>query len=189
MPRTFFGWTLLVCILLVVAMGLVEIGRRLGNDRSQLEYRPPSSWESAAEATLPLELFVGETVYVPVYSHVFQQSGAPYLLAATVSVRNTDPKNPILITSARYYNTEGREVRSHLQKPLRLLPLASVAFFIEQSDTSGGPGASFLVDWAAETPVTEPVIESVMLGTMGSTQSVAFARPGKVIARKTSPEK
>ena len=46
----------------------------------------------------------------------------------------------------RYFDTAGRKVRSLLEKPLRLSPLAATKFVIERSDKTGGSGASFLVE-------------------------------------------
>ncbi|MGQ9655906.1 MAG: DUF3124 domain-containing protein, partial [Thermodesulfobacteriota bacterium] len=41
-------------------------------------------------------LLRGQTLYVPVYSHVFAgDRESPFYLAATLSVRNTDLRNPI----------------------------------------------------------------------------------------------
>jgi hypothetical protein len=43
----------------------------------------PTTAESA-------QLVAGQTIYVPVYSHVYFRDKSPYLLAVTLSVRNTD---------------------------------------------------------------------------------------------------
>ena len=51
----------------------------------------------------------------------------------------------------------------------------------ERSLSAGGVGANFLVDWVAEEPVQEPVIEAVMVGHEGN-RSVSFVRSGQSIA-------
>ena len=48
----------------------------------------------------------GQTVYVPVYSHVFIGTQRLHLdLSVNASIRNTDPSNAITIVRADYYDT------------------------------------------------------------------------------------
>ncbi|MCA8924297.1 MAG: DUF3124 domain-containing protein [Planctomycetes bacterium] len=122
----------------------------------------------------------GQTVYVPAYSHVYHGAGAPYLLTITLSVRNTSLDSEISVTSVRYFNTEGREVKSYLDKPVRLPALGTTEVVVDRDDTSGGSGANFLVEWHAARPVTEPIIEAVMIST-NAQQGISFARRGSVI--------
>lgn len=132
-----------------------------------------------------VQAIAGQTVYVPVYSHIyFRNNQQAYNLASTLSIRNTDRSSPIIIKSVNYYNTDGNLVENYVNDALKMPPLASVEFFITQSNTSGGSGANFIVEWISETEVSEPVIESVMIGVSG-TQGLAFSSPGKVI--KTEP--
>lgn len=124
------------------------------------------------------ELSRGQLVYVPVYSHVYHgDKEHPILLAATVSIRNTDPGHPITLTQADYYDSEGRLIRSYLTQPLTLRPLASTRFVVRESDTKGGSGAHFLVRWQAATEVNAPLVESVMLGT-AIQQGISFSSRG-----------
>ena len=55
--------------------------------------------------------------------------------------------------------------------------MASAEFFVKESDTRGGVSASFLVEWVAEQSVSDPLVETVMIGT-ASTQGVSFAYRG-----------
>jgi hypothetical protein len=49
---------------------------------------------SFAEKKTPLT--DGQTIYVPVYSHIYSGNREhPFLLAVTLSIRNIDPKHPI----------------------------------------------------------------------------------------------
>lgn len=127
----------------------------------------------------------GQTLYVPVYSHIYY-GGAGYggkrqfLLAVTVSLRNTDAQQAITITSARYYDTEGQLLQEYVSQPLRLGPLVSTSLFIEQQDARGGAGANFIVEWHAEAPVQAPLVEAVMIGTVG-TQGLAFTSTSRVL--------
>ena len=122
-----------------------------------------------------------QAVYVPAYSHVYHQDGRPLLLTVTLSVRNTDRDHEIALTSVRYYDSRGIEVSSHLDKPLRLKPLATAEFLIGRDDTSGGSSASFIVEWAADQTATQPIIETVMIDTERQ-QGISFERRGEVLA-------
>jgi hypothetical protein len=47
-----------------------------------------------ARADSSMVLSAGQTVYVPIYSHIYSGlKGRPFNLAATLSIRNTDPSN------------------------------------------------------------------------------------------------
>lgn len=112
---------------------------------------------------------MGQAVYVPIYSHIYHYNSQDQMmnLSATMSVRNTDPTNSIIITSVRYYDTDGQLVRQDVERPVALKSLASTSFFVAADDTSGGSGANFMVEWVAEETVSEPVIEAVMINTSG----------------------
>ncbi|MHC5538673.1 DUF3124 domain-containing protein, partial [Singulisphaera rosea] len=136
------------------------------------------------EAIANDKVVAGQTIYVPAYSHIFTANDAhPFNLAVTLSIRNTDRQHPIVISSVRYSNQEGRSVRDYLKKPLRIAPLASVEYFVKEGDTSGGSSASFLVDWAAENAVSDPVVEAVMIG-IASTQGISFTCPGRIVSTR-----
>ena len=128
-----------------------------------------------------LDITTGQTIYVPAYSEIYYASdGRTIELAVTLSIHNTDFDQPIIITSVRYYNTQGQLVNEYLQQPRRLEPLASTDFFVEASAQSGGIGTNFIVEWVAEQPVYEPIVETVMLNTSAA-QGVSFTSPGRVI--------
>lgn len=143
------------------------------------EVRPPHEPSGAAPGEIPHEIVVGQTVYVPLYSHVYQGSGERLLLAGTLSVRNTDPDRSLTISAVRYYDTEGTMVRDFLKTPLKVKPMGSTDFLVKESDTSGGSGANFIVEWVSDEPVHEPIVEAVMVGRRGGSVT-AFVRPGVV---------
>jgi len=166
-----------------VVLSVASCGPGTGPKGSNAPARGPQPGLTEAAAGEVNAATVKRTVYVPVYPYVYTEDRArPYNLAATLYVRNTDPSTPLFITSVRLHNAAGRAVRDDVAKPLRLAPLAAAEFFVEESDTSGGSSASFLVDWAAPGPVNEPVIETVMVGTL-SNQGIAFTCPGRVVER------
>jgi hypothetical protein len=123
----------------------------------------------------------GQRVYVPAYSHILiGDRSTPFNLAATLSVRNTDPANAVTVTAIDYYDGSGRLVKRHLERPLGLRPLAATEVFVPESDTSGGFGASFLVTWTAEAAATPPVVECLLIGAR-SGQGISILSPGRVI--------
>ncbi len=123
----------------------------------------------------------GQVLYVPAYAHVYSgDRQRPVDLATTLSVRNTDLGASIRLVSVRYVGSEGETLRSYLDAPRALGPLATVAFVVDESDRAGGTGASFLVEWTAAKPVTAPVVEAVMISTAGQ-QGISFVTEGRVI--------
>ena len=149
---------------------------------------PTSSNVSSQEIKLDetLKIAIGQTIYVPIYSEIYYfNKSRTFQLAATLSVRNTDPKNPIIITSVNYYNSDGKLVEQHLESPLRLNPLASTDFVVTEDDRTGGSGANFLVEWIAETEVYEPIVEAVMVSS-ASQQGISFISHGRVIESKSA---
>jgi hypothetical protein len=129
-----------------------------------------------------IKLFQQQTVYVPIYSHIYSGfKGRPFELAATLSIRNTDPKHPITLVAVTYYDTDGKLLKEYLQNPLPLGALGSIRYTLTEADTSGGSGANFIIKWKSETMVNPPIIESVMIGTK-SGQGISFVSRGQVIA-------
>ena len=123
----------------------------------------------------------GQTVYVPIYSHVYGGIKArPFDLAAILSIRNTNLQSSINIISVKYYDSDGKLVKGYLEAPIRLNALASTRYLIAEDDKVGGSGANFIVIWRSEQPVNPPIIEGVMIGTR-SGQGISFVSRGQVI--------
>lgn len=132
------------------------------------------------------KVVAGQTIYVPVYSHIYFENKKNYLdLTATLSIRNTDLNNSLILTAVRYYDTNGRLVREYLKEPSELTALASVAFVVERTDSAGGSGANFIVEWVADKQVSEPVVEAVMISAE-SAQGISFISQGRVIKSRSS---
>ncbi|MDX1995250.1 MAG: DUF3124 domain-containing protein [bacterium] len=127
-----------------------------------------------------VQIVTGQLVYVPAYSEIFYGSPVDRLpLTVTLAIHNSDPENPIIVSSVRYYDTDGNLVRDYVEQSAQVPPLATVGFVVE--DTAGGWGANFLVEWGAEQPVYEPVIEAVMVSRRG-TEGVSFISDGRVLS-------
>ena len=134
-----------------------------------------------AGAESHIALSGGQTVYVPIYSHIYSGlKGRPFSLAATLSIRNTDPQNPITLVSVKYFDSDGNLVKEYLDKPAELKPMASTRYILPEGDTTGGSGANFLVKWTSQKKVNPPLIEGVMIGTR-SGQGISFVSRGQVI--------
>ncbi len=128
-----------------------------------------------------LDITTGQTIFVPAYSEVhFAGQGKTLELAVTLSIHNTDFTHPIIITSVRYYDTNGQMIREYLPQPQVLGPMASADFFVDAGEQTGGVGTNFIVEWVVEQPVYEPVVEALML-SVESAQGLSFTSPGRVI--------
>ena len=131
-----------------------------------------------------LDLSNGQMVYVPAYSQIYSvfpnTSDTRINLAVTLSIRNTDMNNPIIIKSVSYYGDDGTLFKEYVETPFRLSQMASVSYNISRTDVGGGIGANFIVGWGAKQSVTEPYIQAIMIGIHGS-QGFSWRNPGYVI--------
>lgn len=121
---------------------------------------------AAAQEMLPLS--AGQSLYLPIYSHLYHgdvnpRTGKPSetLVSTHVSIRNTDPVAGLKVVSARYYNTDGKLLREFLQKPQAIAPLGTYELYVPRSDSSGGSGANFIIDWIADKPINPPLVEAL----------------------------
>ena len=129
-----------------------------------------------------IQLSTGQTVYVPIYSHIYSGIKArPFDLAATLSIRNTNLKSSISIVSVKYYDSAGKLIKDYLDGPIELDALASTRYIIKENEKAGGSGANFIVFWQSEEKVNPPIIEGVMIGTH-SGQGISFVSRGQVLA-------
>ncbi|QWT45343.1 DUF3124 domain-containing protein [Azospira inquinata] len=130
----------------------------------------------------------GQTLYLPIYSHLWHgnrdKAGNPEmsLLSALVSIRNTDPRTPIRVTSARYYDTAGRLIQEYLAAPRVIPPLGTLELFVERKETAGGSGANFLIRWQSEGNGTAnaPLVEAVHVDMYG-TRAISFTTNARAI--------
>jgi|GEM_PF-232686 len=157
-----------VCLCLLIASGLFII--------------------QAVDARADGDLSTGQTVYVPVYSHVYQgDRESPVYLAVTLSIRNVDPQRPITVISADYHDSKANLLKKYQEAPAQLPPASAIRYVVPESDKAGGSGAFFMVAWRSDTPVNPPILESVMIGTK-SQQGISFTSRGRVVA-EGGPEK
>lgn len=132
----------------------------------------------------PVPLSRGQAVYAPVYSHIYiGDRERPFLLAVTLSIRNTDPDDAITITRVTYFNSQGKVLEEYLKEPVILEGMSATRYVVHESDKAGGSGASFLVEWEASKAVNPPIIETVMIGAK-TQQGISFTSRGQVIREK-----
>jgi hypothetical protein len=137
------------------------------------------NWLGAAACTIALgipsaglaqaapTLSAGQTLYLPIYSHLYHgdldSSGKPAeeLLSAHVSIRNTDTKGILKVTSARYFDTDGKMLKEYVPTPRPVVPMGTLELFVPYRDVSGGSGANFVITWSADAAINPPVVEAV----------------------------
>ena len=163
------------------ALALIAIFH-LGCASKSAKQLPPPLSDAEPVMVQDLKITAGQTIYVPAYSEIYYSNDRTLNLTITLSIRNTDLTNSIVLTSVRYFDTHGQLVREYLSQPKRLGPMASSSFFVETSDRIGGIGANFIVEWVAEQSVYEPVVEAIMIDTSGN-QGISFVSTGRVIER------
>ena len=124
---------------------------------------------------------IGQTVYVPVYSHIYSgNKNLPFYLTTTLSIRNTDFHHPITITAVDYYDSDGNLLKKYIERPVPLKAMASTRFIVQEADKTGGSGANFVVKWTSGIAISAPLIESIMISTKSS-QGVSFTSRGQAI--------
>lgn len=167
-----------------VAIVLFGVGLLVGSYRHTAEPIHSTVEERLRPAdAVSSESAASGTIYVPVYSMLFL--GVPNRahtvdLAATVSVRNVSAAHEITLEWVRYYDSVGKHVRDYLDKPSTLPTMGSVEFVVQRADTTGGPGANFLIRWHAAVAVDEPLVEAIMLGQSGNA-GISFSSRGRTL--------
>jgi hypothetical protein len=161
-------------ILLVIAITVFSCG-----EQEEISSVNPVNWERRAVDTKILDsLEIGET-YLSVYSEIYSLTEhRTHNLTATISMRNTNLKDTIYVSSAKYYNTKGELIRNYFDKPIFILPMETVEIIIDQMDKEGGTGGNFMFDWKTKPDSNEPLFDGVMISTSGQ-QGISFTTSGK----------
>jgi len=127
----------------------------------------------------------GQQLYLPIYSHIWHGEtngkGQPMktLVSVSVSIRNTDPVQAIRVTSAQYFDTDGKKLREYLPAPKLIGPMGTYEIFVPRSDDSGGSGANFVIVWKSDAPASPPIVQGLH-ANLPVGRSIAFttsARP------------
>jgi hypothetical protein len=140
-----------------------------------------SIWSKPVHAGGDILLSSGQTVYLPVYTYVYVEGKAmTFPVTPTLSLRNTDPANPITIVSAKYYGPDGKLVRDYLEKPIKLDPLNSVKYMVKETEFKESGGPCFLITWKADREVNTPMVTCITIGSRGQ-QGISFVSEGRPI--------
>jgi hypothetical protein len=142
----------------------------------------------SAAALGAAKMVKGQTVYIPSYANVM--SGPPLLivvpLRANLIIHNTDPSQSITVERIDHYDTDGKLAYKYLEKPVTLKPLAASRVIVKEPKRGDeGLGANFIVQWHSEKPVNEPIIDCLMLGTLGN-QGFSFSSQGRIIQEENN---
>ncbi|MCS4100815.1 DUF3124 domain-containing protein [Salinibacter ruber] len=124
---------------------------------------------------------------MPAYSHIYVRDAQRSMnLATTLSIPNTSPDRPLVLSTIDYYDSSGEYVRAYLDTPRTLKPLASTYVVVDTDDIRGGVGANFIVRWHAKQPVAPPVVETLMI-TGANTQGISFRSAARVLREERVP--
>ena len=179
-----------VLILLGSLLGLGGCGSDSASPASQgtpVDRLPLAQSSELPDRGAPGPRARSQTLYVPSYSHIYFRDAQRSLnLTTTLSIRNTSPADSITLATVDYYDSGGALVRSYVEEPRQLAPLASTYVVVEQDDLRGGVGANFLVRWHAHRAVSPPVVETVMITTQ-STQGISFRSSARVLHEDRGP--
>lgn len=138
----------------------------------------PVNWEQRRVQLSESDSLTEGSTYLSVYSQIYQLTqGLTYDLTATISIRNVSSTDSVFVRRAEYYNTEGRLIRTYVDKPIYVRPLETIEIVIDERDRDGGTGANFIFEWATRPEKPEPYFEGVMISTTGQ-QGISFTTRG-----------
>ena len=127
-----------------------------------------------------LDLVTGQTIFVPAYTEILLGRDRRLLLSTSIAIHNAAVSEPLIVQSVRHYDTDGNLIKEYVEQPLQLGPLATRVFAVERPETGMGAGSNFIVEWAAQKAIYEPVVEAVMVGSAG-TQGFSLISPERVM--------
>lgn len=141
----------------------------------------PIKWSKRAyKGELGDSLVSGKTylsVYPLIYNVSEYRTSRP---TSTVSLRNPNEADSLIVTSAKFFNTEGDPIRTYFDYPIYIAPMETVQIVIAQKDIEGGPGANFIFTWKIKEGINKPIFDAVMITTVGGL-GWAFSTDGKEI--------
>ncbi|GLR16755.1 DUF3124 domain-containing protein [Portibacter lacus] len=141
----------------------------------------PENWSERSIELPNLDSLEFGSSYLSVYSQIYSFTLAKkYNLTAMISLRNTSETDTIYLSRIEYFNTEGDKLRSYFKNVVYLAPMETIEIVIEQTDSEGGTGANFMIDWYIPKGSPEPLFEGVM-NSMQATQGLSFTTEGKRI--------
>ncbi len=130
-----------------------------------------------AAAPSPARAAGAGLIYAPLYqTALIDYRGRTLELAATLYVRNVDPKAGLEIRAITLYNGAGTQVAKLLAAPRQLAPLATLRMLVPQvSPARGGP--SLVVEWRSAEGKNPPLVEVLIMGAAGQ-QGISLTTTG-----------
>lgn len=160
-------------------VAVMMLGAAAAQPAQDIARRHASSLTGVPQGPLP----VSGSIYVPAYSSISLSNDKLRAdFSVTLSIHNVSSERPLVLRRVAYFDTSGALVQNYLSAPLALKPFATVQVSIPATDTRGGTGANFVVDWAAEGSLAEPAVEALMLGSIANA-SYSFISQGRPIVR------
>nr|WP_279310674.1 DUF3124 domain-containing protein [Salinibacter ruber] len=78
----------------------------------------PTAPSSPNNRGVPTTRVRRQTLYVPAYSHIYVRDAQRSMnLATTLSIRDTSPDRPLVLSTIDYYDSSGEYVRAYLDTP------------------------------------------------------------------------
>jgi hypothetical protein len=149
--------------------------------RSQTAVNLEQAFADALTAVPTAALDVTGSFYVPAYSSVSMSQGKLRAdFSVTLSIHNASESKPLVLKRIAYFDGNGKQVDSYLKRPIALKPFGTVDVYIPELDVRAGTGANFIVDWASAGEIAEPVVESLMFGSVGN-RHFSFVSQGRAI--------
>jgi hypothetical protein len=138
----------------------------------------PIDWNNRSFDISILDSVESGKSYLPVNSTIYSGSQHTMIsLTVTVSVRNTSETDTLFITRADYFDTNGKRIKEHINKCIFIVPMETIEIVIDQQDRTGGSGGNFIFEWLIPKGSNEPLFESVMLYSLG-TSAFSFNNRG-----------
>ena len=103
---------------------------------------------TAAFAQEARQLAKGQTLYLPIYSHM-----------AYGNLGKSGKASQVLLSAL--VDTNGMLLGERVPTPTVIPPYGTLELFVELNDASGGSGANFIVKWDADQLVNPPLLESL----------------------------
>lgn len=150
-----------------LAQGPAPEGPRLPPAPTPTEAYPGGGMSTPYASPTGVTLHSWQSLYLPIrmqfyHGDINPKTGKPSetALSALVSIRNTDPRASLQVTSIRFYNAEGRLLRDFLAKPQSVPPLGTYELYLPRPEAPGRSGTNFIIEWSADRPINPPLVEA-----------------------------
>ena len=90
---------------------------------------------------------------------------------------NMNTRDTVFVTHADFFDTAGRMLRNYVAEPIFVAPMETLEIVIDEGELAGGTGSNFLFTWIVPPRATAPLLEGVMISTVGQ-QGLSFTTQG-----------